>query len=236
MSRMVAPQARRWACGSRGHGAVVGTLIGSVSPAPRRWHSAIANATDRRPHHRRTVGPRCGRRLRWRAPVSPGSASAVLTATLTATQFNPEASVRVRPDASRIMNCGNASTRTVSDACARSGRLQVRVPSQEQTPQVRAQVGDRRLVSEHQTGTVGTWAGIERRWLTLIAVCGATFMLLVDVTIVQVALPTIQRRLGASFGDLQWVIDAYALAMATLILVWVPLPIGLVANASSCSA
>jgi EmrB/QacA subfamily drug resistance transporter len=56
--------------------------------------------------------------------------------------------------------------------------------------------------------------------LTLIAVCGATFMLLVDVTIVQVALPTIQHRLAASFGDLQWVIDAYALAMATLILVW----------------
>jgi EmrB/QacA subfamily drug resistance transporter len=75
-------------------------------------------------------------------------------------------------------------------------------------------------VSEQQTGTAETWAGIERRWLTLIAVCGATFMLLVDVTIVQVALPTIQRRLGASFGDLQWVIDAYALAMATLILVW----------------
>jgi len=36
--------------------------------------------------------------------------------------------------------------------------------------------------------------GIERRWLTLIAVCGATFVLLVDITIVQVALPTIQHR------------------------------------------
>ena len=75
-------------------------------------------------------------------------------------------------------------------------------------------------MSEPQTSAVGTWAGIERRWLTLIAVCGATFMLLVDITIVQVALPTIERRLGASFSDLQWVIDAYALAMATLILVW----------------
>ncbi len=61
---------------------------------------------------------------------------------------------------------------------------------------------------------------LDRRWLTLIAVCGATFMLLVDITIVQVALPTIQRRLGASFSDLQWVIDAYALALATLILTW----------------
>jgi|SRR5665213_2675907 len=57
------------------------------------------------------------------------------------------------------------------------------------------------------------------RW-TLIAVCAGTFMLLVDVTIVQVALPTIQRHLGASFTDLQWVIDAYALSLATLILTW----------------
>jgi EmrB/QacA subfamily drug resistance transporter len=54
----------------------------------------------------------------------------------------------------------------------------------------------------------------------LIAVCAGTFMLLVDVTIVQVALPTIQRHLGASFTDLQWVIDAYALSLATLILTW----------------
>ncbi|HEY5303682.1 MAG TPA: MFS transporter [Acidimicrobiales bacterium] len=57
------------------------------------------------------------------------------------------------------------------------------------------------------------------RW-TLIAVCAGTFMLLVDVTIVQVALPTIQRHLGASFTDLQWVIDAYALSLAALILTW----------------
>jgi EmrB/QacA subfamily drug resistance transporter len=61
---------------------------------------------------------------------------------------------------------------------------------------------------------------LERRWLTLIAVCGATFMLLMDVSIVQVALPTIQRHLGATFTDLQWVIDAYALSLATLILTW----------------
>src|SRR5271156_3108348 len=57
------------------------------------------------------------------------------------------------------------------------------------------------------------------RW-TLIAVCVGTFMLLVDVTIVQVALPTIQRHLGASFTDLQWGIDAYALSLAALILTW----------------
>jgi EmrB/QacA subfamily drug resistance transporter len=62
------------------------------------------------------------------------------------------------------------------------------------------------------------WTGLERRWWTLIAVCGATFMLLVDITIVQVALPTIHRQLGGSFTEMQWVIDAYALTLAALIL------------------
>ena len=61
-------------------------------------------------------------------------------------------------------------------------------------------------------------AAMDRKWWTLLAVCGATFMLLVDITIVQVALPTIQRDLHASFTDLQWVISAYALTLAALLL------------------
>jgi len=68
------------------------------------------------------------------------------------------------------------------------------------------------------TGTSAPTDGMERRWWTLIAVCGATFMLLVDVTIVQVALPTMQRSLHASFSDLQWVISAYALSLSSVIL------------------
>src|SRR3954451_7346013 len=52
------------------------------------------------------------------------------------------------------------------------------------------------------------------KWWTLVAVCLATFMLLLDVTIVNVALPSIERDLGSSFSDLQWVIDAYALTLA----------------------
>jgi EmrB/QacA subfamily drug resistance transporter len=60
--------------------------------------------------------------------------------------------------------------------------------------------------------------GLERRWWALVAICCATFMLLVDVTIVQVALPRIQRDLHASFTNLQWVIDAYALTLSALIL------------------
>jgi len=56
-----------------------------------------------------------------------------------------------------------------------------------------------------------------QRW-TLVLVCTATFMLLLDVTVVSVALPSIQRDLRASLSDLQWVIDAYALVLAVLLL------------------
>jgi EmrB/QacA subfamily drug resistance transporter len=56
-----------------------------------------------------------------------------------------------------------------------------------------------------------------RRW-TLIAVCATTFMLLVDITIVNVALPSVQRELNASLTGLQWVVDAYAVTLAALIL------------------
>jgi EmrB/QacA subfamily drug resistance transporter len=58
-----------------------------------------------------------------------------------------------------------------------------------------------------------------RPWWPLVAVCLGTFMLLVDVTIVNVALPPIAASLGTSFGALQWVIDGYALALAALLMV-----------------
>ena len=59
---------------------------------------------------------------------------------------------------------------------------------------------------------------LDRKWWTLIAVCTATFMLLLDITVVNVALPDIQRSLHASFSDLQWVIDAYSLTLAAFLL------------------
>ena len=57
----------------------------------------------------------------------------------------------------------------------------------------------------------------DRRW-TLVAVCTTTFMLLLDITVVNVALPNIQHDLDASLTGLQWVVDAYALTLAALIL------------------
>ena len=57
-----------------------------------------------------------------------------------------------------------------------------------------------------------------RRWWTLAAVCTGVFMLLLDITIVNVALPDIERAFGASLSDLQWVISAYALTLAAFLL------------------
>ena len=56
------------------------------------------------------------------------------------------------------------------------------------------------------------------RWLTLAVVSAGTAMLLLDVTVVNVALPAIRSDLGASFAEMQWVIDAYALTLAATLL------------------
>jgi EmrB/QacA subfamily drug resistance transporter len=75
-------------------------------------------------------------------------------------------------------------------------------------------------VSPGQQGREGREAPVQRgnKWWTLVAVCLGTFMLLLDITIVNVALPDIQLALHASFSDLQWVVDAYALTLAAFLL------------------
>src|ERR1700759_418533 len=55
-------------------------------------------------------------------------------------------------------------------------------------------------------------------WCPLAAVRLGTFMLLIDITILNVALPDIQTGLHSSFSGLQWVVDAYALTLASLLL------------------
>jgi EmrB/QacA subfamily drug resistance transporter len=57
----------------------------------------------------------------------------------------------------------------------------------------------------------------QQRW-TLLIVSVAAFMLLLDLTIITVALTDIQEALDSSFDDLQWVIDAYALSLAAFLL------------------
>ncbi len=59
---------------------------------------------------------------------------------------------------------------------------------------------------------------MERKWWTLVLSSIATFMLLLDITVVNVALPDIQRDLDASLSSLQWVVDAYSLMLAAFLL------------------
>ncbi|HEY3674232.1 MAG TPA: DHA2 family efflux MFS transporter permease subunit [Acidimicrobiia bacterium] len=57
-----------------------------------------------------------------------------------------------------------------------------------------------------------------RRWATLAVLCVSLLVIVIDNTIVNVALPTLVRDLGTSISDLQWVVDAYTLVFAGLLL------------------
>jgi EmrB/QacA subfamily drug resistance transporter len=67
---------------------------------------------------------------------------------------------------------------------------------------------------ETRTGT----AGADRRWWILAVLCLSVLLVVVDNTIVNVALPTISRDLNASTSALQWIVDAYTLSFAGLLL------------------
>jgi EmrB/QacA subfamily drug resistance transporter len=56
-----------------------------------------------------------------------------------------------------------------------------------------------------------------RRWWTLAAMCFALFMVMLDNTVVNVALPSIQKDLGATVSGLEWTVNAYTLAFAVLL-------------------
>src|SRR6266568_3456535 len=58
-----------------------------------------------------------------------------------------------------------------------------------------------------------------RRWWILAVLCLSVLLVVVDNTIVNVALPTMSRQLSASTQDLQWIVDAYTLVFAGLLLV-----------------
>jgi DHA2 family methylenomycin A resistance protein-like MFS transporter len=58
----------------------------------------------------------------------------------------------------------------------------------------------------------------QRRTLTLVVMCVGMFLVLLDVTVVNVALPRLRTDLGASVGSLQWIVDGYAVALASLML------------------
>ena len=65
----------------------------------------------------------------------------------------------------------------------------------------------------------GAAAPVDRRWMVLVVVAIAQLMVVLDSTVVNIALPSAQRELGFSNGDRQWVVTAYALAFGSLLLV-----------------
>jgi EmrB/QacA subfamily drug resistance transporter len=83
-----------------------------------------------------------------------------------------------------------------------------------------ARRGWRRLVAmsapeiEHAGG-----AGPSRRWLALAVLCVSLLIVTLDNTVLNVALPTLVEKLNASSSDLQWIVDAYVLVFAGLLLV-----------------
>lgn len=68
------------------------------------------------------------------------------------------------------------------------------------------------------TTTTAPPAPARRRWLGLALLCAAFFMVILDVAVVNVALPSIQADLGFSAADLQWVVSAYAITFGGLLL------------------
>ncbi len=63
-----------------------------------------------------------------------------------------------------------------------------------------------------------THTGHPQRWAILWILCGSLVLVVVSVSSLNVAVPAIQRALGATGSELQWIIDAYALLFAGLLL------------------
>jgi EmrB/QacA subfamily drug resistance transporter len=74
------------------------------------------------------------------------------------------------------------------------------------------------FVNFDTSGVLAMNPSASRRGLILAAVCLSAFAINVDTTIVNVALPSLTRQLGAGTRDLQWIVDGYNLAFAALVL------------------
>jgi MFS family permease len=73
---------------------------------------------------------------------------------------------------------------------------------------------------QHGTGrqVLGRDESYRRRWWTLAVLSVSLLIIIIDDTIINVAVPTLQRELGASASALQWVVDAYIVVFAGLLL------------------
>src|SRR2546430_15213698 len=69
-----------------------------------------------------------------------------------------------------------------------------------------------------QTSVLETAAAERRRWLALYVLCVGMLMIVLDATIVNVALPSIEKDLGFSQNDLAWVVNAHLISFGGLLL------------------
>ena len=58
----------------------------------------------------------------------------------------------------------------------------------------------------------------DRRWWTLAVLCTSLVLITIDTTILNVAIPTLSRSLATTTGELQWIVDAYTVVFAGLLL------------------
>ena len=77
---------------------------------------------------------------------------------------------------------------------------------------------DARTHNSGSAATAGAGAAGPNPWLILTVLCGAVFMLLLDMTIVNVAQQAIKVAIEADLSQIQWILDSYILAYAVLIL------------------
>jgi EmrB/QacA subfamily drug resistance transporter len=112
------------------------------------------------------------------------------------------------------MRCSRPGVHPRAGQTARDGASTSAIESAPAGLDERAPAG----VADGRRGQAASGRGVEHKWWALGVVCVAIFMLLLDITVVNVALPSIQRSLHASFQDLQWVVNAYALMLAAALL------------------
>jgi len=84
----------------------------------------------------------------------------------------------------------------------------------------RERLGERRDGGQGDRDFIDPVTGHPRRWAILPVLCLSLFLVVVDNTIVNVALPTLSRELSATTSQLQWIVDAYSLVFASLLLVF----------------
>jgi EmrB/QacA subfamily drug resistance transporter len=81
-----------------------------------------------------------------------------------------------------------------------------------------ARVTTRNVTLRRSSDIAGAGGAAARQWLTLAVICSAALMIVLDTTVMNLALPSAQRALGFSNADRQWIVTAYALSFGSLLL------------------